>query len=165
MYVSVGQAARLIGVSASTLRRWEREKKIKSSSRTLGGHRRYLLSKLKEKVGLITDPKTVVAYARVSSHDQKSGFRKTKKRLVEKLKKESSPTELISDLGLGLNYKKRGLSKLIFSILSGKVNKIILTHKDRLLRFGSEIIFLLCEFFGCRWSSSRSQRQTDSRRA
>ena len=60
MYVSVGQAAKLIGVSSSTLRRWEREKRLSSCSRTLGGHRRYLLSALKEAVGLVKDPKTVL---------------------------------------------------------------------------------------------------------
>ena len=46
-----------------------------------------------------------------------------------------------------MNYKKRGLKKLIYRILSGQVEKIVLTHKDRLLRFGSEIIFHLCSFF------------------
>ena len=56
------------------------------------------------------------------------------------------PYELISDLGSGLNYKKRGLKKLIRMILLGQVEKIVLTHKDRLLRFGSELIFYLCSF-------------------
>ena len=49
-----------------------------------------------------------------------------------------------------MNYKKKGLKKLMMLILSGKVSDIVLTHKDRLLRFGSELIFLICKFFGIR---------------
>jgi len=58
--------------------------------------------------------------------------------------------EVIEDLGSGMNYKKKGLKKLIRLILSGQVSDIVLTHKDRLLRFGSELIFLICKFFGIR---------------
>jgi putative resolvase len=56
--------------------------------------------------------------------------------------------EIIQDLGSGLNYQKRGLRKLIQSICSGKIDRLVLTHKDRLLRFGAELIFSLCEQFG-----------------
>ena len=55
---------------------------------------------------------------------------------------------LISDLGSGLNYNKNGLKKLINLITSQQVNTLYLTHKDRLLRFGSELIFSLCKKFG-----------------
>ena len=48
----------------------------------------------------------------------------------------------------GLNYKKKGLIRLIKLICSEQVDRIVLTHKDRLLRFGSELIFTLCEHFG-----------------
>lgn len=47
-----------------------------------------------------------------------------------------------------MNYKKKGLKKLLKLILSGQVSKIILTHKDRLLRFGSELVFQICHYFG-----------------
>ena len=53
----------------------------------------------------------------------------------------------ISDLGSGLNYKKKGLKNLINLIFTGQVHTLILNHKDRLLRFGSEIIFYLCDLF------------------
>ena len=56
--------------------------------------------------------------------------------------------ELIQDLGSGLNYKKKGLRKLIEYILEEQVDRLVVTHKDRLLRFGSELIFALCEHFG-----------------
>ena len=50
-------------------------------------------------------------------------------------------------MGSGLNYKKRGLNKLIHMILSRQIKTLVLNYKDRLLRFGSEIIFNLCRFF------------------
>ena len=53
----------------------------------------------------------------------------------------------ITDLGSGLNYKKPGLKKLLHLIFSGKVKTLILNHKDRLLRFGSELIFYFCDLF------------------
>ena len=53
--------------------------------------------------------------------------------------------EIISDLGSGMNYRKRGLKKLLEMILCGELNRLVITHKDRLLRFGSELIFSLCE--------------------
>src|SRR3712207_8305130 len=51
----------------------------------------------------------------------------------------------ISDFGSGLNYKKKGLTRLIHLILEDRVERLVITHKDRLLRFGSELVFSLCE--------------------
>jgi putative resolvase len=56
--------------------------------------------------------------------------------------------EVISDVGSGLNYHKRGLKQLISYICSGETGRLVLTHKDRLLRFGAELVFSLCEHFG-----------------
>lgn len=52
--------------------------------------------------------------------------------------------ELISDLGSGMNYHKKGLKKLLSLILDGKIGRLVITHKDRLLRFGAELVFSLC---------------------
>ena len=53
--------------------------------------------------------------------------------------------EIISDLGSGMNYQKKGLKKLLEAILEKKAKRLVLTHKDRLLRFGAELVFSLCE--------------------
>ena len=55
--------------------------------------------------------------------------------------------ELIKDLGSGLNYKKKGFKKLLSMILNQELTHLVLNHKDRLLRFGSDLIFNLCEFY------------------
>lgn len=53
--------------------------------------------------------------------------------------------EVIRDLGSGMNYRKKGLVDLIDRIVEGQVGRLVLTHKDRLLRFGAELIFSICE--------------------
>ena len=89
--------------------------------------------------------RVTINYARVSSHDQKQDL----VRQVQVLEAFSSSNgwqfETIQDMGSGLNYQKKGLQKLIKRILRGDVGRLVLTHKDRLLRFGSELIFAICE--------------------
>ncbi len=148
MKASIGKAAKEFGVSRDTLRRWEAAGKIQSE-RTPRGHRRYDLAKL---LGIFprtsTISKNTVAYARVSSHDQKKDLERQVHLLESFCAANGWTYETIQDLGSGLNYQKRGLQKLIQKICSGKVDRLILTHKDRLLRFGAELIFSLCEQFG-----------------
>ncbi|MBU0492295.1 MAG: IS607 family transposase, partial [Chloroflexi bacterium] len=82
------------------------------------------------------------------SHDQKSDL-VTQVALLESFCSANGWTyEVLQDLGSGLNYQKRGLRQLIKRICAGEVGRLVLTHKDRLLRFGSELIFTLCAEFG-----------------
>jgi putative resolvase len=148
MKISIGTAAKHLGVSQDTLRRWERAGKI-SSERTPRGHRRYDLSKLPGfflKASALK--KHTLAYARVSSHDQKEDLVRQAQVLENFCIANGWIHEVIQDLGSGLNFQKRGLKKLIQMICSEKIDRLLLTHKDRLLRFGSELVFSLCEQFG-----------------
>lgn len=148
MKKSIGKAAKELGVSRDTLRRWEKTGKIKVE-RTLKGHRRYniatLLGASPRKINI--DKKTI-AYARVSSHDQKEDLKRQVQLLESFCAANGWSCEIIEDLGSGLNYNKRGLRNLIRSICLSQIDRLVLTHKDRLLRFGSELIFSLCEQFG-----------------
>ena len=92
--------------------------------------------------------KVTLAYARVSSHDQKEDLKRQILVLESFCASHGWEFEILQDLGSGLNYNKRGLRTLIKEICSGKVNRLVITHKDRLLRFGAELIFSLCEQFG-----------------
>ena len=56
--------------------------------------------------------------------------------------------DVIRDLGSGMNYRKKGLHRLLDMILRRKMRRLVLTHKDRLLRFGAELVFALCELQG-----------------
>jgi putative resolvase len=142
--VSIGEAAQIKGVSIDTLRYWEKEGKL-TSVRTEGGHRRYKLSDL---IPLSTEDKKTIAYCRVSSHDQKQDLERQALVLSAYCESHNWNCEIIKDLGSGLNYKKKGLRKLIDSILNNECERLIISHKDRLLRFGSELIFSLCEHSG-----------------
>lgn len=147
MRVSIGRAAKELGVSRDTLRRWEAAGKIEVE-RTPNGHRRYDLAKLRGVVPRkALSGRATLAYARVSSHDQKDDL-VTQVALLESFCAVNGWTyEVLQDLGSGLNYNKRGLRQLIKRICAGDVGRLVLTHKDRLLRFGSEIVFALCEEF------------------
>jgi excisionase family DNA binding protein len=149
MTISIGEAAQSLGVSVKTVRRWADDGKIRFE-RSPSGHRRFYLSditritprQLKE-----LETRVTINYARVSSHDQKADL----VRQVQVLESFSSANgwqyETIQDLGSGLNYQKKGLQKLLKRILKGDVGRLVLTHKDRLLRFGSELVFAMCEEF------------------
>jgi putative resolvase len=146
MKISIGKAAKEIGVSLDTLRRWEKSGKI-TVERTVKGHRRYNLETFRNPK-LKPPPRKTFAYARVSSHDQKEDLIRQILLLESFCAAKGWTCEIIQDLGSGLNYNKKGLANLIRSICLNQIDRLILTHKDRLLRFGSELIFSLCEHFG-----------------
>jgi predicted site-specific integrase-resolvase len=151
MFVSIGEASTLIGVAVSTLRRWEKEARLHPSFRTKGNHRRYSINEIQESFLLQSSSKKTrqnICYARVSSHDQKEDLERQKQRLELYCENIGVNFEVISDLGSGLNYNKKGLNTLINKICSSAVDTLFLTHKDRLLRFGSPLLFKLCNFFG-----------------
>ena len=134
-----------MGVSTSTLRRWERDGKL-IPQRTKGEHRLYHLSQFPfSKTPQLMQKRKTLAYARVSSHDQKLDLERQKKVLELYCASHGWSYEIISDLGSGMNYYKKGLKKLLNAILEGSVGRLVLTHKDRLLRFGAELVFALCE--------------------
>ena len=148
MKVGIGKAAKELGVCRETLRRWERSGRIQVE-RTPSGQRRYDLCAVRGLVPRkVSTGRATVGYARVSSHDQKDDLARQVALLESFCSGNGWIYEIIQDLGSGLNYNKKGLRKLILRICSGEIGRLVVTHKDRLLRFGSELIFSLCEHFG-----------------
>lgn len=144
--VSIGKASSMLGVTIQTLRNWDKNGKLTPSFITSGGTRMYDLATLnliKGKKSIVPDRFTV-AYARVSTRSQAKELETQKELLTLYCAKNAYRYKLISDIGSGLNYDKEGLNELIELIASGKIERLILVHKDRLLHFGSEIIFKLC---------------------
>ncbi len=143
--ISIGELAKRLGVCVMTIRRWECNGTIKPAIRTPGKHRRFDYNDF---VSTDNKLKTVI-YARVSSRDQVNDLTTQLQVLLQYCEQHNLVEPLIiKDIGSGLNYKKSGFNKLMDLILNQQVNKIILNHKDRLLRFGSEIVFKLCKRFG-----------------
>ena len=127
-FITIGEAAKFLGVSAQTLKR------------------RYDITLLDGKKRVLDNTeKLTLAYARVSSHDQKEDLQRQEKMLEMFCASQGWNFEVVSDLGSGMNYHKKGLKKLIHQILSEEICRLVLTHKDRLLRFGSDLVFAICE--------------------
>jgi putative resolvase len=119
-FLSIGAAALMLGVAISTLCRWEDEPQ-----------------------------RMTIGYARVSSHDQAKDLQTQVARLEKHaLDASYANFEVINDRGSGLNYLKRGLKRLIRLICQRRVKRLVIIHKDRLLRFGAELRFSLCHFYG-----------------
>ena len=144
--LTISEAAKALGVSAQTLRRWDREGKLKPEH-TKGGQRRYDISALRPELFRAVDDaeRKTIAYARVSSHDQKDDLERQKQVLEVYCAAQGWTFEIVSDLGSGMNYHKKGLRRLIDNIIDNNIGRLVLTHKDRLLRFGAELVFAICE--------------------
>jgi len=138
-FVKIGEAAKLLGVSVQTLRRWERDGEFLPDRRSNGKTRYYDIDRLKQTP--TAENKITIAYARVSSNDQKEDLKREVTRLEDYCAAKGYHYEVIQDLGSGMNYRKKGLKRLLDLILSEKIARVVLTNKDTLLRFGAELIF------------------------
>ncbi len=90
-------------------------------------------------------PRQTVADARVSSHDQKEELERPKQVLARYGARQGWTFEVIADLGAGMNYHKTGLNRLLNEILADRVGRLVVTHKDRLVRLGAELVLAICE--------------------
>lgn len=142
--ITISEAAERLSISPTTLRRWEASGKL-IPERTQGNQRRYRLSQIEPATHLRKQDRKTLAYARVSSHDQKDDLEWQKRVLELYCAQQDWTFELISDLGSGVNYYKKGLKRLLNEILAGNVGRLVITHKDRLLRLGAELVFSICE--------------------
>ena len=146
--VNISEAARILGVTTTTLRNWDKKGLLKPDELTKGKARRYRIESLRNinrNIIFTKDDLKTIAYARVSSHDQKEDLNRQVQLLELHCAKHGYKYEVIQDIGSGMNYYKKGLTKLIDLILDNQVQRLILTHKDRLLRFGAELVFSICE--------------------
>ena len=147
-YMSIGGVCRLLGISLSTAYRRIKAGTLVPAFRTSGGHRRFERKTFAPDGRHDDAPLRVVTYARVSSVDQKNDLvvqGEKLRRYVEERYAGGSHLH-ISDLGSGLNYRKKGLNNLLALFMAGSVDVLVLNHKDRLLRFGAELVFKLCSF-------------------
>ncbi|NEP03343.1 MAG: IS607 family transposase [Symploca sp. SIO2E9] len=144
-YVKPSEAAESLGVCLTTLRRWESQEKIKTI-KTPSGHRRYTIEGFIKKESEPDRGRAVVVYARVSTRPQKADL----DRQVERLSALYPGAEVIKEVAGGLNLRRKGLVTLLGRVLRGDVAVIVVAHKDRLARFGFDLIEWLCEQFDCK---------------
>jgi putative resolvase len=143
--IPISAAAKALGVSTSTLRRWERSGKPKPA-RTVGGQRRYNLAQLQPRRFSVTgETRKSIAYARVSSHNQKADLERQKQVLELYCASQGWTFEVVAGLGSRMNYQKKGLKKLLDDVLADKIERLVLAHQESLLHFGAELVFAICQ--------------------
>ena len=153
--LSIRKAAEYLDVTEDCLRKWEKGGKI-TPLKTAGGHRRYKREDLDRLVGIESDDEVkrvcCATYARVSSNEQKQkgDLDRQSQRLSEYCAKNNiMVTHIIKDVGSGLNDNRSGFIRLTDLIISGRVNKLVVEHKDRLTRFQFKFIKKMFESYGC----------------
>ena len=143
--VKIGKAAELLGTTPEVMRQWERTGELLPARKTRGGTRYYALSDL---MGTSNESASTLCYARVSSRDQASDLDRQQAVLEAYCAAQGWQTETIRDLGSGMNCRKAGLQRLLDLIMKRRIRRLVITHKDRLLRFGAELVFAMCELQG-----------------
>ena len=150
-YYSIGEFANQIGKTIQTLRNWDKKDILKPSHVTKGGTRYYSEEQLNHFLGLKSEKqinKKIIGYCRVSSHKQKDDLERQIENVKTYMYAKGYQFEIITDIGSGINYNKKGLNQIIDMVTNSEVEKIVVLYKDRLIRFGYELIENLCDRFG-----------------
>ena len=151
MMYSVGEFAKKIGKSVQTLRDWEKKGILIPAYKTKGHHRMYSEDQLNEILQRQRPGERInIGYASVSAKHQKDDLGRQITLLELYLAKQGKVFKIISDTGSGINYNKAGLKELIKLIGINQVDTIYILHKDRLLRFGYELIEEFCKIHNTR---------------
>lgn len=152
-FVGGKEASRVLGVHQRTLYQWE-TKKLIDTVRTPGGKRMYNINRYlrengkqldKSKIDDLDELDTLVgsedgklnlSYVRVSSMGQKDDLDRQKTIVLETYPDH----KMIEDIGSGIDLNKKGIRKIIKLAIAGKINELVVAYKDRLTRFGYELI-------------------------
>ncbi len=148
-YYTIHQVSELLGVSAQTLRNWDKSGKLKPHHKSTNGYRYYAEDDLNMLLGVKSQNGKTVGYCRVSSPKQKDDLERQEKNMRTYLLAQGKPFEIISDIGSGINYKRKGLQELIKGMANRSISKVVVLYKDRLTRFGFELIEYIAELYGC----------------
>ena len=146
--VKIGKVAKILGVTTKTLVAWERSGELIPDRRSRGGVRYYDLDRIRS-TGLGNEDLPTVGYAHVPGPGQGESLTQQEELLEGFCVARGWRHEIISDSGRESNPAGSGpgagLRRLLKLILYKRIRRLVITHKDRLLRFGSELVFTLCE--------------------
>jgi predicted site-specific integrase-resolvase len=150
-YIGGKQTCEILGVHMQTLYNWEKEGKIETIRHSEKGKRFYNVEKYlndnKKKTNKDIEKeidetsnnenkKLNICYIRVSTISQKDDLERQREYMIKKYK----DYDIIEDIGSGINFNRRGLRRIINLAITGKINKLVVAYKDRLTRFGFELI-------------------------
>lgn len=142
-YLSPREAHERYGFHPKTLGRWALAGKIEAI-RSPGGHYRYAVESL-ERVSLADDTRDIILYCRVSTASQKGD----QAAQAEYLSRAYPQQRVITEIGSGMNFQRKQFLDIMDRVGRKEIKKIVVAHKDRLVRFGFEFIAWYCNRFEC----------------
>ena len=149
VYLSIHKVASILGVTPQTLRQWDANGYFVPSQRRGNGYRYYTKEQVEqfaEQFNTIRNKNRInIGYCRVSTNKQKDDLVRQAENVELYLKSLKTPYQIIKDVGSGINYTKKGLSELLELICKNKVDTVYVLYKDRLVRFGFEILQKVAE--------------------
>lgn len=149
-YYSINEFSKILGVSAQTLRNWDKNGKLHPHHTSSNGYRYYSHEQLNQVMNIKPNlNRKIIGYCRVSSNKQKDDLQRQIENMKLYLMAQGKPFEIISDIGSGINYKKKGLRELIKLITQNQVEKVVVLYKDRLLHFGFELVEYIASLYNC----------------
>lgn len=149
IYLSIRKVSTIIGVSTQTLRNWDKAGYFKPDQVRANGYRYYSkehLEKFLEQYNTCKNSNRInIGYCRVSTNKQKDDLNRQCTNMELYLKTLHTPYNIIKDIGSGINYNKKGLNELLRMICKNQVSTVYVLYKDRLVRFGFELIKYIAE--------------------
>lgn len=160
---TLNQFAAKIGVTPQTLRIWHKEGRLTPAFITDGGHRRYTHKQYLEFVGKTSNQTTKlnIGYVRVSSKKQSDDLTRQAQLMENYLIAKGKPFKIIQSVGSGINYKNPQLHELIRLVVNKEVDTVYVLYKDRLVRFGFELLEFLFNEFGVSIEIVNQQSETE----
>lgn len=145
-YLSIGEFAEAIGKTTQTIRNWDKSGYMKPAKLGLGGHRYYTQEQVDRYLGKKSyikeefNYRKIIGYCRVSTQKQKENLDRQVECVRSYCAANGYQFEIITDIGSGINYDKKGLNQLIDEVLNNNVEKVVIMCKDRLVRFGFNLL-------------------------
>ena len=139
----------MLGVSAQTLRNWDKSGKLKPHHKSANGYRYYEQNDLNMLLGIKSKTGKAVGYCRVDSIKQKNNLEHQKANIQTYLLAQGKPFEIISDVGSGFDYNRKGLQELIKGMANRSIAKIVTLNKDIIAKFGFELIEYIAKLYDC----------------
>lgn len=150
-YYKISDACKILGIKEGILRKWDSQGKIKTI-RTPGNIRLFDISSIDPSTNILAIKEKkesfAIFYSRVSSSKQKDDLERQKEYIKNNCSEQYKKYQEITDIGSGINYKRPGLLRVLGLVKEGNVSHLIVASKDRLARFGYELIEWLCKEYG-----------------
>jgi Predicted site-specific integrase-resolvase len=150
-FYSIHEFSKIVGKTPQTLRNWDKSGKLKPHHTGSNGYRFYSHDQVNQVFGIKKEDskRITIGYCRVSSNKQKDDLQRQIDNMKTYLLAKGQSFEIITDIGSGINYTKKGLKQLLKRIMNYEVEKVVVLYKDRMLRFGFELVEFIARQYNC----------------